>query len=254
MAICGIYVIVNMTTGQAYRGRSTTIEFRFECHIDSLRKRIHINPRLQRSWNKYGEEAFVFAICEECDLEDIVEREQWYLDNEIRWGWDYNINPRAESPPRFGDQSPERQEEIRKKHSDSHKGKKRPPISEEHRRRISEAIKRSGKRPPRFDELPIEVQERKRQAGRARIMSEETRRKIGEAGKGRKNPHSEETRRKMKEAWQRRGKTLPPRLEETKQRISESVKLAHQRRRDQAFLDSIYAIFGEPKPNELSLA
>ena len=58
--------------------------------------------------------------------------------------------------------------------------------------------------------------------------SEETRRKISEARKGKKGkPHSEEHRRKMSEA--KKGKKGKPQSEEHRQKISEAKKAQHLR-------------------------
>ena len=86
-------------------------------------------------------------------------------------------------------------EETRRKKSKAHKGKERPeikgrPLSAEHRRKLSEAMKgkNKGKQPYNKGKQP----------------STETRRKISEAIKGRKP--SPETRKKMSVSAKRRGK------------------------------------------------
>ena len=45
----------------------------------SFKKNKHTSPKLQRTWNKYGEEVFTFEIIEECDIEDLLFKEKEYI-------------------------------------------------------------------------------------------------------------------------------------------------------------------------------
>lgn len=67
---CYIYKIVNKITGEKYVGQTTNFSRRKENHLSALRNNKHVNPKLQSSWNKYGEENFYF------------EREQFELTKE----------------------------------------------------------------------------------------------------------------------------------------------------------------------------
>ena len=78
----GIYAIVHVASNKMYIGSSQNMAVRTRRHIRELQDRIHQNPKLQRAWNKYGEEAFevrYLEIVEEVD--QLLIREQWYLDN-----------------------------------------------------------------------------------------------------------------------------------------------------------------------------
>ena len=77
-------------------------------------------------------------------------------------------------------------EETKRKISEAHKGKSRKPLSEEHKRKISDTLK--GK---------THSEETKRKM-RGIHLSEETKRKLSEAHKGKH--HSEETKRKISES------------------------------------------------------
>lgn len=55
---CYIYKIINNVTGEKYVGQTTNFSRRISEHKEKLNKNIHINPKLQASWNKYGEENF----------------------------------------------------------------------------------------------------------------------------------------------------------------------------------------------------
>lgn len=65
----GIYKITNTVNGKVYIGSAINIERRFKQHIYSLNKGAHYNPHLQSSWNKYGEDAFVFEVI--IEVEDV---------------------------------------------------------------------------------------------------------------------------------------------------------------------------------------
>jgi len=59
------YLIMNTINGKVYIGQSTVYPKRWTQHKRDLRKNIHTNKHLQRDWNEYGEDAFVFEVIEE---------------------------------------------------------------------------------------------------------------------------------------------------------------------------------------------
>lgn len=82
----GIYIIANLENGKVYIG-STVREFRerWRRHRADLCAGHHVNPHLQRAWDRYGEDAFEFRVCEYIeDARDepdyLIEREQYWLD------------------------------------------------------------------------------------------------------------------------------------------------------------------------------
>ena len=76
----GIYRIKNLINGKCYYGSSKQIEKRFKTHKKQLKNNTHINCILQKAWDKYGEDNFLFEIVEECNLNILLEVEQKYLD------------------------------------------------------------------------------------------------------------------------------------------------------------------------------
>ena len=129
----GIYIIRNKTNNKIYVGSAIDLHKRIYNHCYLLRKNEHRNPHLQAAWNKYGEENFEFAVVEECEKDDLLFEEQFWLDRfdsyDNKYG--YNICPIAGST--IGKKlSEETKEKIRTKAI----GRK---VSDEARKKMSEA-------------------------------------------------------------------------------------------------------------------
>lgn len=80
MKQAGIYQIVNTISGKRYIGSSSYLERRLAEHKRFLRKGLHQNKHLQLSFNKYGENSFVLEKIEECEIDNLLDREQFYID------------------------------------------------------------------------------------------------------------------------------------------------------------------------------
>lgn len=76
----GIYAITHIASGHRYVGQSTNIKERLTEHKRRLRLRAHPNAKLQSYWDKYGPDAFVFGVVEECAVRDLDTLEQRYID------------------------------------------------------------------------------------------------------------------------------------------------------------------------------
>ena len=90
----GIYKITCKVNNKIYIG-STEVCFkqRFKKHKQRLRNNYHENDYLQKSWNKYGEDNFVFEILEEIsDKSKVKEIEQIYLNEYVLKGKDFCFN------------------------------------------------------------------------------------------------------------------------------------------------------------------
>lgn len=121
-----IYQIRNVITGAVYIGSilKRDPKYRWHRHKTDLRGNYHHSQHLQRAWNKYGEQSFVFEILEKVDG-DVLPREQWYLDkrkNEFSPNLNYNVLWTAGSP-KGRVWSPE----MRKKLSIAHLGQRQTP-------------------------------------------------------------------------------------------------------------------------------
>lgn len=77
--VCGIYCIENLINGKKYIGQSVDIAARWRTHKSELKRNIHGNDYLQKTWNKYGEDNFKFYILEECKIDIIDDRERYYI-------------------------------------------------------------------------------------------------------------------------------------------------------------------------------
>lgn len=225
---CGVYQITNKLTGDFYIGSSSNIQKRIWIHRSDLMKNKHTNRHLQRAWNKYGEDAFIFETILLCDVENKLYYEQVLLDNMKPV---YNIAKNAAAPM----QGLTASEETRRKLSRALMGNKRClglKPSEEARRHMSEAHKGniiSDEQKHKMSEVAkgrVNSEEARRKMSEAhtgKVNSEETRTKISKANKGELHwnfgkHHSEETRQKLIESH--KGKTLS---EESRQKLSESM-------------------------------
>ena len=76
----GVYMFFNIISGKRYVGSSVDIYNRIHEHYHNLKNNKSHNAHFQSSWNKYGEDAFIFCVLEYCNAEDRFEREQYYID------------------------------------------------------------------------------------------------------------------------------------------------------------------------------
>lgn len=74
----GIYTITNVKNNKMYIGSTISFTDRWKHHRNALNRGNHDNSHLQRAWNKYGEEAFLFEILEECAKEELIENEKFW--------------------------------------------------------------------------------------------------------------------------------------------------------------------------------
>lgn len=146
----GIYQILNKVNGKFYIGSALDIKQRWRQHKHYLRLGNHQNIYLQRAWNKYWETSFEFLILEICSKEELITKEQAWLNwtQSFNLAIGYNLNPTAgsslgikhsdEAKQKMSAAKKKMTEETKLKMSLAHKGKKR---TEEHKANIQAAMK-----------------------------------------------------------------------------------------------------------------
>ena len=140
----GIYGILNTINNKIYIGK-TGMNFgdRWDSHKSLLRNGKHDNPYLQRAWDKYGANAFEFIIIEECSVDDLDDKEKYwikyYKDKKLSYnildGGDgfNNLHLSEETKRKIGEKNRVNglgrkvSEETRRKMSESHRGYKPTP-------------------------------------------------------------------------------------------------------------------------------
>ncbi len=75
----GIYIITNKVNNKRYIGSSINLLQRKGKHFRDLRANRHDNSRLQRSFNKHGEDQFEFEILFTCPESEILRIEQIFI-------------------------------------------------------------------------------------------------------------------------------------------------------------------------------
>lgn len=81
-----------------YIGQTNNKNARWANHRSKLRRGIHDNFHLQRSWNKYGEKAFSFSVVETANLDQLSALEQLHLDRALATFRCFNKAPIADPP------------------------------------------------------------------------------------------------------------------------------------------------------------
>jgi group I intron endonuclease len=80
-----IYKITNILNNKVYIGQTMQfIEKRITYHFSYLKRNQHSNQYLQKSYNKYGKDSFIWEVLEKeiTSSEDAMIREQFYIDKE----------------------------------------------------------------------------------------------------------------------------------------------------------------------------
>lgn len=89
---CGIYEIINTKNGKKYIGQSINIEDRWKKHQQELKTQKHSNNYLQKAWNKYGSNSFIFKIIEKCSREELNEKELFWIKEKDTYNNGYNLD------------------------------------------------------------------------------------------------------------------------------------------------------------------
>lgn len=180
----GIYEILNTVNGKRYIGSAVNFKARWAVHTSHLTRGLHHSPSLQRAWNKYGSEAFLFKPLLICAPTNLLFYEQRCLDG---YTPEYNICKIANSSLGV-----KRTDETKARISASKTGKKMPPRTPEHAAKLSAAMK--GKQLGLGRVNSPEARERMRQAALRREKKPLTEKqravlaKMAEINRGRPRP------------------------------------------------------------------
>lgn len=124
----GIYKIENTVNKKIYIGSCSNFNVRKGSHLCLLRQGKHHSIKLQRSFNKYGEDNFIISLIENCEKENLIIREQFYIDTLKPY---YNICLKAGST-----QGRVFTDSHKEKLSKSLTGKVRTEVQKEYQRQI----------------------------------------------------------------------------------------------------------------------
>jgi group I intron endonuclease len=91
----GIYTIKNVVNNKFYLGSSIDLDKRWARHKSDLDNKRHHSVKLQRAYNKYGNDNFIVEILEETNEELLREKEQFYLDTLQPYKTGYNVGMTA---------------------------------------------------------------------------------------------------------------------------------------------------------------
>lgn len=131
----GIYKIEWVNSGHFYYGQSCKLKNRMRQHVNRMKAGNHENSRLQKVYNKYGLPVIVIVCF--CEVDNLSNIEQYYLDKFISNPLCCNINPDSRTcRGRVLSQA------TKQKLSKSHSGK---IISMQHRINISNGLKNAYK-------------------------------------------------------------------------------------------------------------
>lgn len=177
-----IYAIVS-PSNKAYIGSTKDYADRTRQHKRMMKGGCHHSDAVNNAVKKYGKENMHFAIVERCSIDNLIEREQWWIDNhKIKFAGIYNASGVAGRI--------EHTAEVRAKISKSSMG--RVP-SAEARAKMSLAA-RTIYRHPAWCKAVADAQ-------RGKIIPDDVKAKMSASAKVRKrHPMSEETKERIRQA------------------------------------------------------
>ena len=110
---CGIYMIINRTNGKVYIGQSRRMFFRKREHFDALKKHKHPNKDMQKDFN--CKHIFEWHIVEYCNIEQLNEREKYWIDyyNSIEKGYNQTWVPYQRKPIKVAVKKPKKYHKTR---------------------------------------------------------------------------------------------------------------------------------------------
>ena len=192
--ICGVYKIQSkIKPERIYIGSSLHVKLRWSTHKCALKSQRHCNSKLQYHYNKYGKGDLEYSLLEICDANNILEREQYYIDLFIPY---FNVCAVAGTITGFHQSKEQRANASERMIGNTHvaghvrtdewrsnigKSRKGHSVSEETRQKLRDANLGKKHKPESIAKMCI--------ASKGRIPSTEQRRKMSVSNKG-KTPWS----------------------------------------------------------------
>ena len=225
-----IYKIINLVNRKFYVGSTNDSKIRFRQHRRLLRNNRHHCKHLQASWNKHGEDAFVFEIAERLEPHLLETREdewllKWYGDKQL-----YNTGRSSKAPwrgaprgahPNFGVARTEKQRaDISRTLKEFYAADyfNHPRVGKKHTEESKEKMRQNAASPKGENHYRY-----------GKTVSEEVRKKIGDTQRGKKRgPHvlsPEGYRRVCEAAAKRRGLPGTPMSAELREKLSKKVRV-----------------------------
>lgn len=172
---CGVYRIINKNNNNCYIGSSNNLKRRYCSHLNTLIINKNKCSILQRAFNKYGQDSFVFQVILCCDPKDRLYYEQQLID-ELKPKYNIYIQVN-DGPLRNVPMSNITKQKLRA----SHQGTK---LTEQHKLNISLSL--------RGHKVSDETKQKQSNVRKGIKFKEETLRKMSIAKKGK--PWSENRR------------------------------------------------------------
>lgn len=172
---CGVYFLENKVNHNDYIGATIRLRKRLLSHLKKLKQDQHSNKELQKEWNKYQQDRFVFGIIEETTKEKKRDREQYYIDK-LKPEYNKIMNIREGPNPNEISQTLKGRE-----FSQEHKDK----LAQANKNRVWREESRKKNRQHRLNsKLSDKTKEKISQSLKGRKVREETREKIRKSHKG----------------------------------------------------------------------
>lgn len=92
----GIYKITNKLNNHSYIGLSTKVEERWKYHQSPYNQQRESCKSLYKAFEKYGIENFTFEILEECSIQELGEKEKYYIAKYDTYKNGYNMTTGGE--------------------------------------------------------------------------------------------------------------------------------------------------------------
>lgn len=90
--LSAIYQIKCLSNNKIYVGSSKNYKNRWITHKRNLNNNKHINKHLQAAWNKYGKLNFIFEIIELCEINNLLDRETYWINKLNSFNREFGFN------------------------------------------------------------------------------------------------------------------------------------------------------------------